>query len=108
MKPFAGKTPNASRPKGARNVQYQADLAKRRAEAGERKAVRDALTPQQQLARLDTLFGVGQGAKKERARLGVQTLRIQNAVSVVTVVVTDVVDPEFKPLDAKKLGKKKK
>jgi len=35
----------------------------------ERKALSDARSPQQQLARLDRAFGQGQGAKKERAKL---------------------------------------
>jgi hypothetical protein len=37
--------------------------------AKERAAVRAALTDQQQLDRLNSLFGEGLGAKKERARL---------------------------------------
>lgn len=37
--------------------------------AGERKEARDARTPQEQLKVLDERLGVGQGAKKERARL---------------------------------------
>jgi len=41
----------------------------RRAEAAERQAARDALTPRQQLARLDAKLGRGVGARRERARL---------------------------------------
>jgi hypothetical protein len=37
--------------------------------AEERQEARNARTPQQQLQRLDKLLGIGQGAKKERARL---------------------------------------
>jgi hypothetical protein len=37
--------------------------------AMERKAYRDTLTPEAQLARLDARLGVGQGATKERKRL---------------------------------------
>jgi hypothetical protein len=33
------------------------------------KAVRDSLSPEQQIARLDAKLGKGLGAKKERARL---------------------------------------
>jgi len=36
------------------------------------KEERDKRTPQQQLEHLDTMFGVGQGATKERARLNKQ------------------------------------
>ena len=38
-------------------------------EAQERKELRDARTPQQQIAVLDKKFGAGLGAKKERAKL---------------------------------------
>lgn len=34
-----------------------------------RKRVTDKLTPKERIARLDTILGVGQGAKRERARL---------------------------------------
>mgnify|MGYP007107072775 CR=1 FL=1 len=47
----------------------QRNRSARQAEAKERAAVRATLTGQQQLARLDSLFGAGVGAKKERARL---------------------------------------
>ena len=43
--------------------------ALRRAKAEERDAERSKRTPRQQLQRLDEMFGVGRGAKKERARL---------------------------------------
>lgn len=70
MKRFrTGKVPNADRPKGARNKVFRANLEKRRAEAVKRQAITDALTPQQRLANLDTKFGVGLGAVKERAKL---------------------------------------
>ena len=38
-------------------------------EAQKRAVVRNALTPQQQLARLDERLGAGMGAAKERERL---------------------------------------
>lgn len=41
----------------------------RRTRAIERKTVRDALTPRQQLAILDQRLGKGVGAVRERARL---------------------------------------
>jgi hypothetical protein len=42
---------------------------RRRQAAEERQAVRDKLSPDQQLARLDALLGENQGATKERLRL---------------------------------------
>ncbi len=42
---------------------------KRREEAEARQVVRDKLSSEQQLARLDILFGESQGATKERLRL---------------------------------------
>ena len=41
----------------------------RREEAIKRQELRDQLTPEQQLQRLDLLLGNGVGAKRERARL---------------------------------------
>lgn len=41
----------------------------RRATAKERQAASDKLTPQQRLARLDSVLGPGKGAAKERAKL---------------------------------------
>lgn len=41
----------------------------RKTKATQRKAARDLLSPAQQLEKLDQLFGIGVGAKKERARL---------------------------------------
>ncbi len=46
--------------------------ADRRKEAAERQAVRDGLTPQQQIDRLDRKLGKDKGAAKERARLAVK------------------------------------
>lgn len=47
----------------------QRNRAARQAEAKERAAVRASISDAEQLARLDAMFGKGQGAKKERARL---------------------------------------
>ena len=44
-------------------------LDMRRKEAQERQKARDLLTPQDQIARLDQMFGKGKGAKRERSRL---------------------------------------
>jgi hypothetical protein len=44
----------------------------KRERAVERAAQRATRTPQEQLKRLDELFGVGKGAKAERARLAKQ------------------------------------
>jgi hypothetical protein len=44
-------------------------LEERREDAKERQEVADQRTPHEQLARLDRMFGPGQGAKKERAKL---------------------------------------
>lgn len=45
------------------------DVRRRQEAAAARKAVSDARPPQEQLVRLDQAFGVGVGAKKERAKL---------------------------------------
>lgn len=45
------------------------DVRRRQEAAAARKAVSDARPPQEQLQRLDQAFGVGVGAKKERAKL---------------------------------------
>lgn len=47
----------------------QRNRAARQAEAKERAAVRASISDTEQLARLDNMFGKGQGAKRERARL---------------------------------------
>lgn len=44
-------------------------MARRRSEAEARQAARDSRGDEGQLARLDALFGVGQGAQRERSRL---------------------------------------
>lgn len=44
-------------------------IARRRAEAEERQAERDARGDEAQLERLDSMFGAGKGAQRERARL---------------------------------------
>ena len=47
----------------------RAERARKKAEAEARKEKRDKLTVAQRIAELDTMFGVGLGAKAERARL---------------------------------------
>lgn len=48
---------------------FPARKAQRRKEAKERQEERNKLTPEQQLAKLDDMFGKDQGAKKERTKL---------------------------------------
>ena len=43
--------------------------AERKSRAEERKKESDTRTPEEQLARLDSMFGEGRGARKERLRL---------------------------------------
>ena len=51
-------------------MKLRSDLKqKRRDEAAARQAECDKLSPEERLARLDKLFGKGEGAKRERARL---------------------------------------
>jgi hypothetical protein len=52
---------------GQKNLLHR--KASRQKDAEERAAARAALTDQQQLDRLNSLFGEGVGAKKERTRL---------------------------------------
>lgn len=57
-------------PRRQRNRPWLANVrARKREQAEERQAARDARGPAGQLARLDALLGVGQGARRERARL---------------------------------------
>ena len=74
-----GRTHKASLPGGINSARrsgaiynsgrhgYRKDL--RREEAEARATARAARTPEQQIANLDAILGVGIGAKKERARL---------------------------------------
>jgi hypothetical protein len=48
-------------------------LKRRQEAAKERQAARDLLSSADQLAKLDSLFGEGKGAVKERARLAGET-----------------------------------
>lgn len=48
---------------------FPVKLDKRRAEALERQTSYDTVPAKDKLARLDRMFGVGLGAKKERAKL---------------------------------------
>ena len=59
---------------GQENLQHR--RTSRREGAKERAAARAALTDQQQLDRLNSLFGEGLGAKKERARLAKQIVEV--------------------------------
>jgi hypothetical protein len=59
----------------------QRNRSARQAEAQERNAARAALTDQQQLDRLDTILGVGIGAKKERARLAKRIVEVAKKTS---------------------------
>lgn len=52
--------------------------AERHAEAQARQAERDARSPEQQIALLDNMLGVGVGAAKERTRLA-QTIADRKA-----------------------------
>jgi hypothetical protein len=83
--------PNSERPMGARNKTLEAHRLAKQGEAQERQAARKERSDQEQLALLDSRFGVGMGAQKERARL---QARIQANAS----------KPEHKP-DEKKLKK---
>ena len=65
----ANRTPNSSRPAGARNKVFRAEKQRRREEAGVRAAEYAQLTPQQKLERLDRRLGKGVGAQRERARI---------------------------------------
>jgi hypothetical protein len=53
----------------------------RRQEAQERQAACDKLSPEQRLANLDTLFGEGVGATKERVKLHAQIAAREEAAS---------------------------
>jgi hypothetical protein len=66
----------------------RAEKARKRAEAEARKAARDMKTTAQQIAELDMMFGVGQGAANERARLANPKLakKIEAAPPADTVV----------------------
>jgi len=54
------------------------NTAHKRAEAKERAEAWQKLSPVQQLKALDTRFGVGKGATKQRARLAAQIERAKN------------------------------
>lgn len=64
---------NLSPAKRARRAAMQAARRKQKlTEAQARTVERATRTPAQQLSRLDMLFGAGQGARRERARLAAQ------------------------------------
>jgi hypothetical protein len=52
-----------------KNLKNQVAQARRRQSAQQRAEEAKGRTPEQQIARLDALFGVGLGATKERAKL---------------------------------------
>jgi hypothetical protein len=57
-------------PRRERNVAWRSRVvAQRRADAEERQRARNERGDAGQLARLDQMFGEGQGAQRERARL---------------------------------------
>jgi hypothetical protein len=104
----AGKVPNSMRPKGARNKVFRAKRDQRRLEAGERQAHRDSLSSEAQLARLDMMFGPGQGAKRERTRLakriaaGPKVVQGTNAKVIVIDLLTGITTSvDLAPLDVK-------
>lgn len=72
----------------------------RRKQAEERDGQRNSISHQQQLEKLDRLFGKGQGAKKERAKL---VLRISEEKQQ-----KDIVEEKSKKKTAKKKTSKKK
>lgn len=96
MKPSVSKmrTPNANRPKGARNKFFLAEKAQRRVEAEERNAKYQALTPAQRLARLDTAFGKGVGAKRERARIAKLAQSPAHMAAVINKALNTLTPPE--------------
>lgn len=63
------KTNKQRRYPGESNKNRPDRAAQRREDAAERQKFSDDMTPQQRIERLDTMFGVGAGAKKERAKL---------------------------------------
>lgn len=96
---YHGKTPNSQRPAGARNKVSQADLVRRRTEAKERQATYDSLPPAEILKNLDRAFGVGQGAKKERAKLAARIA----GTSQKTKPLPPPPPPGMAPLNTKKI-----
>lgn len=97
---------NTTRRYPGENCQHRPDQAKKRqAEAKERQAITDNLTPQQRLERLDMKFGVGQGAKEERARLAVAMTKpkvVKPVTNTVQVKATPVAN-KFEELELQTL-----
>ncbi len=62
--------------------------------AEERQALYQNLTPVQKLAKLDAMFGKGEGAKKERARIA--GIKVEKVVEVKKEVVPDIPKKKFK------------
>lgn len=84
----AGKTPNAMRPKGARNKTLRAEKQRRREEAIIRQTEYAALSTKEKIQRLDAKLGVGVGAVKQRARLDKPPAPVVTVQPVAAPVVT--------------------
>ena len=64
-----GHVPNSERPAGARNKISGAKREKRRQEAEARQVAYDKLTFEQRIVRMNSAFGQGVGAQRERTRI---------------------------------------
>jgi hypothetical protein len=76
---------------------FPRNKARKQAEAVARKAVTDALTLPQRLARLDTLFGPGLGAKRERARIQTKIEKAATKPVVETALIAAPAEPGTRP-----------
>lgn len=72
---------------------FPGTVERKRKEGQARQAESDKLTPKQKVEKLDKLFGVDQGAKKERKKL---------AVKVLSPVFIEPGEPVQKPKKVKK------
>lgn len=78
----------------------------KRKEAAERQEYYDGLTIPQKLAKLDEKFGVGQGAKKQRARFA--ALLEKKSAPAPVAAEAPVVEGVEKPMKAKDRRRKEK